>query len=472
MKQWQSVLHKKNHKENSMLDYRYVAQITVEAATPLAVASGKNDVLTDSPICVDANGLPCINGTSLAGVLRHQFAEENSKIEHIFGYQDQNNSENSEGSRIIVSNAHIIGENGEVIEGIVDPEKLKTQYFKHLLELPFRQHCKINHKGVSDKESHGKYDQQVVPKGARFRFEIELQGTKEDIKNWDSLLGTISRASFRIGGGTRKGFGKLEIIPHLSHTKIYDLRKSEDLQSYLDKSSSLNKNFSEEKLKLKAQNDNTWKIYTLSLEPENLWFFGSGLPDSDADMTPVYESTIVWENQNPKFIEKQILIPATSVKGAISHRVAYHYNRLKKFFADQTKNLEAHVGENNMVVRELFGHAKDSKNKQGHIGNVIFSDLFLKNEMDPKLLNHVSIDRFTGGAIDSALFTEKVLKQKERFELEMLVNTKVFRDEDIKKAFEFTIEDICKGMLPLGGGVMRGHGVFTGRCPQVEEKNQ
>jgi hypothetical protein len=35
-------------------------------------------------------------------------------------------------------------------------------------------------------------------------------------------------------------------------------------------------------------------------------------------------------------------------------------------------------------------------------------------------------------------------------------------DAHIKEAFENTLDDLCSGMLPLGGKVNRGHGVFEG----------
>ena len=46
--------------------------------------------------------------------------------------------------------------------------------------------------------------------------------------------------------------------------------------------------------------------------------FGSGFGDDEADMTPVVEKIINYEKQD--LIEEKVLIPASSVKGAISHR--------------------------------------------------------------------------------------------------------------------------------------------------------
>ena len=46
----------------------------------------------------------------------------------------------------------------------------------------------------------------------------------------------------------------------------------------------------------------------------------------------------------------------------------------------------------------------------------------MTSSKDTKVFDHVSIDRFTGGAIDSALFQEKTIASKETFILEILIN--------------------------------------------------
>ena len=51
---------------------RYIARFVVEAATPLAVGSGNKGLTIDRLVIKDANGLPFIPGTSLAGVVRHE----------------------------------------------------------------------------------------------------------------------------------------------------------------------------------------------------------------------------------------------------------------------------------------------------------------------------------------------------------------------------------------------------------------
>jgi len=60
------------------------------------------------------------------------------------------------------------------------------------------------------------------------------------------------------------------------------------------------------------------------------------------------------------------------------------------------------------------------------------------------------------------LFSEEVACCEETFEMSILVNKDAFITENVKTAFEKTLNDLCAGKLPLGGGTMRGHGCFSG----------
>ncbi|RMH63953.1 MAG: CRISPR-associated protein, partial [Calditrichaeota bacterium] len=56
---------------NEKLNMRYCARVLVEAVTPLKIGTGETVLNIDELVATDANGLPVIPGTALAGVLRH-----------------------------------------------------------------------------------------------------------------------------------------------------------------------------------------------------------------------------------------------------------------------------------------------------------------------------------------------------------------------------------------------------------------
>ncbi len=405
---------------------RYIAHITIEAQTPLKVGSSSSDFLQDSPIQKDWNGLPMILGTSIAGVLRKDFKGE---VSEIFGEDN--------GSKVIFSNALLLDENGKVCEDLLLE---KSDFLKIFDTLPLREHTAITEKGVA--KEHSKFDEEVVYKGTRFRFALEMLEEKEA---FEKLIEILQSPSFRVGGGSTKGFGKFRVL-ELSQV---ELSTPEDLAKY---SSSLNSLEAKTFDYIGVKSSSTHERYLLTVEPEDFFMFGSGFGDDDADQTPVLEKVLDYEKV--KLSENHILIPATSLKGAIAHRTAYHYNLQNKLFVGDDKA--------RLLISELFGEAKNSKkNIDGSKGKILFCDVYKLDRKDTKIFDHVAIDRFTAGAIAGALFQEKTTAQSDKWEIELMVEKDV--DEQYIKAFEATLDDVCSGHLPLGGAVTKGHGVFSGK---------
>ena len=401
---------------------RHIAHITIQADTPLKVGSNASDFLQDSPIQKDFNGLPMILGTSIAGVLRKDF--DDSLVDDIFG--------NENGSKVIFSNALLVDERNRVHEELLLE---KTDFLKIFDNLPIREHTAITEKGVA--KEHSKFDEEVVYKGTRFKFSIEV--IEDEKESFDKILKLLSSPLFRLGGGSTKGFGKFKIVEIQTQTYNKD--------NYENYSSSLN-HILKTPYKLEGQNDNNYTTYTLKIAPEDFFIFGSGFGDSDSDATPVYEKVV--DYANAKLSDGEILIPASSIKGAVAHRTTYHYNLLNKLFIGDKKARES--------TQEIFGEAKNSK--KGSKGKAIFSDCYKKDQKETKTFDHVAIDRFTGGAIDGALFQEKTIAQKDLWEIEILLHKDV--QGKVLEAFEKALIDITTGMLPLGGMTTKGHGVFIG----------
>lgn len=463
-----------DNKKEQKIDHRFLARIVIEAATPLAVHAGEKVVQTDAIVIRDVNGLPYIPGSSIAGVIRHAWKDVGNDVDILFGFQknskpEKENEPDGMGSRIIFSEARILNSQGQVVDGLkpdeIDKDPLLCQY----ADLPIRQHVRIDHRGVA--ADSGKFDEQVVFAGTRFCFEMEMIGNKSETETFNQLLAILNQSTFRLGGGSRKGFGKITI----KEIRYNELSISD--KYYLEKSSNMEESkgwYKEEPLTLK-ENDQQYQYY--QLRPEDFFLFGSGFGDDDADMTPVKEQKVEWENNIGTLKDYEYLIPASSVKGALAHRTAFHYNQLDEFFADgkSEEEIEAHTGTNNEAVRLLFGCEGDEKGEGKQRGNVLISDMFIKTAQD-KTLNHVAIDRFTGGAIDGALFSEKAAywysdnESDYPLRLEILIDEKTIDKMDktkVKekalKAFNMALDDLCNGLLPLGGGVNRGHGIFNGK---------
>ena len=476
-------MQKGGEKAMTQLNYRYLLRIILEANTPLQIGSGEKGIKTDSLVVRDVNDMPFIPGTTLAGLIAHSLG---SVKEDIMGSQEN-------GSRLIVTEAKLLDKNGDVMDGLVDWAELDAEnkdFLDNYKRLPIRQHVRIDDKGTA--KDGGKFDEEVVLKGSRFCFELELIGAKEDKEKINTLLSIILSPTFRIGSGSRSGFGDVKIVA--CYRKDIDLSIEDDMKLYLQKSSKLGSSWTgwetvnESELKRPDSCDG-WAHYKLTLQPEDFMLFGSGFadPDVNADMSYVRETYIKWSDDKGEIEEqkKTVLIPASSVKGALSHRTAFHYNKLSEVAILQDgklKNAETIddvIGKNNDAVKAIFGSEGEKvnnklENKQR--GNILISDVIKTTNATPKILNHVSIDRFTGGAIDGALFMEQTLYAKgESFDIDIMIANEAFAGEhgtNIQKAFEAALNDITSGMLPLGGGVNRGNGVFIGEAKKYNKENK
>ena len=446
-------------------DKRLLAHIVLEAETPLVISSGDKAVMTDSAILKDINGYPYIPGTTIAGILRHCIGEEKAK--DFFGLKEE---KTARGSKIIFSEGKIVGLDGKVLDGIVNGDH---EFESRFLRLPKRNHVRLNSKGVA--EDTGKFDEEVIFKGTRFAFDIEMVASGNDgqASVFNDVLNELGKDTFRIGGGSRSGFGKIKVVE--IKRRCLDLRQPGQLEVYLRQPSALNTNYEDwNSYEMSPQASAGWIKYDLTLTPVDFFSFGSGLGDNEVDATPVKESFIKWENGKGTFKDKDkdkdkaLLIPASSLKGAISHRVAFYYNVKYNYFAMSTpmEDFEEHTTDKNPAVRELFGY--QDANEGQKCGACLFSDIIGEYNVREKVFNHVKIDRFTSGAMDGALFSEKVIDGKGsgfQFKTSILIKKPTENIDTFNEAIdclEKALGDIDRGTLPLGGASGRGHGIF--RC--------
>ncbi len=440
-------------------NFRFLGRFICQADTPLFVGSGESSLTKDSLVVKDVNDLPFIPGTSLSGVLRNLIVQSKlmdaQTISAVFG-----SKENSTSSRLKISSAYFMVSNDHCSEIVEQNNSLIDNAKLVLSDLPKRQHVRLNEKGVSDNANHGLFDNEIVFKGARFIFELELEGDESDEEIWNCVLGVLQSGVLRVGGGTRNGWGRLKLLR--KSTAVFNLNNQSDLENYLELNPSLNsivqwQDFNDESVGLSSLTS-----YKLSLRAESFTFFSAGFGDDEVDNIPVSEHILQYSTNGIKLSEQSYhLIPATSVKGAISSRVNFHYNRLRGCFIDINANINKPILK---AQHELFGSSASDENPSA--GNIFLNDIFVQpvETSSTEVFNHVAIDRFTGGGIHGALFSEKVSNlQSANIDIDIQLVNRNYSD-DVISAFEKTLEDICTGLLPLGGGVTKGFGQFVGNC--------
>ncbi len=459
----------------------------------------------------DANGLPALPGSSIAGVLRHALAAlsgDNGEVEALFGAPIRPGSTpetraQGAGSRLTVSWAAIHDASDRPVDGLIVPGTPGDPVLAAARLGVLRDHVRIDHRGTA--EDAGKFEERLVGAGHRFTFELELLGDEANERAWQRLLGLLKWPGLRCGAGTRRGFGAFRVVRIQART--FDLRQSGDFRHYADLPVSLGEtaglaDVTETIPAVAAVPTATATL--VGFRPAEPWVFGGGTPTDTEDIAPVTESLIEWQDGRGRKVERPVhYLPASSVKGVLAHRLAWHYNRLAERWADAEDLArtfdgaptpdEAFDKARNPAVRALLGSVKaagDGRTSKdgrqggeqtpGRRGALLFDDAFLAGDPVPeRTVMHVAIDRFTGGVRAGALFEERVLQPDTwRTDYRIVVvdpenalngpgSPGVPADAGlIRKALRATLEDVAKGRLAFGAGGGRGNGGFV--CDRVE----
>ncbi len=443
--------------------FRYLARVCIEFETPFHVGAGREGATSDAAVATDASGLPAIPGSSIAGALRAAFtAAFPGQADAIFGFQKHRVAsadlpgDKGCGSRLSVSWAAIHDSHNQPVLGIPGPSRLEDSVLAAARRPAERDHVRLNHLGVAD--DRGKFDESCVQAGHRFTFDLELAGNPADAAAWAALLQLLGSPRLRLGGKTRRGLGRFKAVS--LRARAFNLAHRPDFLDYCRPDPPLGQPPA-------SQRDTAGTVAaTLVLAPRGYWMFGGGTDPADGvDMAPVRESRIVWHNHHGEPRENLVLIPASSIKGALSHRTAFHYNRLAGRFAGQAtpEMLARWTGENNEAIRALFGWCRGSAGDPGgQRGRILLDDAFLEADPPHQIIHHVAIDRFTGGALPSALFQEKPFWQGPPLTVALTVaEPEKITDPQIRAALACALQDLAEGRLALGAGAGRGLGFFT-----------
>lgn len=453
--------------------YLQIARMTVETLTPLSIGTGTSVGLFDTALLRDANGLPAVPGSSLAGVLRHLYRRHAacaSCTSRVFGSQNRV-------SPLSVSWGWIHDSRDRPVRGLLlekERERLTSDALlrRALEESPLaRDHVRLDARGVAD--GRGKFDRTSLPAGYRFTFELRWPTNDEQDTTLAELASLICLPDFRLGGATRRGLGKIRPVKVEICTLDLGEKKDRDVLADLDGKAQW------QELEPKWSSRDTVTA-TLELEPaDGGWRFGQGttwfgkrtVEGKPADLLPLTEEIVVW-NARGASLSRRLVLPGSGIKGALRHRTRFHALRLAGWFVDRNES-DAPAwfrGEREAEeVEELFGAAKDTeeeggrRRETGHAGRLLVDDVYLETqELKSAVVPHNSIDRFTGGVRRGFLFAEEVVTGKKKLRLGVTVLEASRVRPHVRRALVLALCDLANGRLPLGASAGRGHGFFEG----------
>lgn len=411
-------------------------RLTVES--PLLIGAGQDDDLADNDkdmhvlrvAAEDGEMKYIIPGTSLAGVLRDLMARQSEKLtSEIFG--DLSVMQSSlEVSDIVLENARLAYRDGVSID-----------------------------ENLGSAMDGAKYDYEAIERGAqgKLRLVMTLRGIhtanpeewaraelRPEVLNAVFYLKDCLEEGIRLGAMTAKGLGRVRVKE--LQAGLYDFLNPKDVAAWL--SQEVPEAGSAGRL---LQDRSSWSMADLGLTVEADFALRSSLIVRDYGTeagTKVIPSLKSGEDY---------VIPGTSIKGVLRHQAAY--------ILDSLGDRKDHMLDSLMGTAEAGTKTRETEGRRKSRFYVDEAYIASGKQTDVVAaeVTRNRIDRFTGGTIESALFTEKPLWQKDDRIPTVRLRFSVMGADDKEAGLTlFLLKDLWQGKVALGGEAGVGRGILKG----------
>jgi CRISPR/Cas system CSM-associated protein Csm3 (group 7 of RAMP superfamily) len=466
------------HEPSRRIVERVVITGQLRLLTPASLGNGDSDGLLDMPLSRDAaEGGPLLTGTSIAGALRNYLRlrkqgyrpkEDGDKASHdpterLFG--GRRSSDEGEQSPLIVDDARAVPH--AIVSEIRDNVRIEPQ--------------------TRTAQDGKKFDLELLPAGTTFDLRFELLIAKDDERK--ELLQALALAltgfeqkEISLGMRKRRGFGRCVVEGWQVQT--YNLVDREGLLAWLaadlgDEEGKWNlqptstgagpaaaalgvaqpDTDARQRFIIKARFELASPLLIRSEEPI--------IPDNSGREREYPDTTHLRSRRNGN--GQSPVLPGTSLAGALRARARRILNTLTEMQQETTMVQK--------MLDSVFGSDMDLRPKQKYASRLVVheSTIEARNE-DWLVQQRVGIDRFTGGAYDTALFSEAPLTSGE-VELEMVLQGRP-AGEGVTWDYQaevgvllLLLKDLWTGDLPLGGTSSIGRGRLRGISATLQDNH-
>ena len=390
-------------------------RIEFSLASPLIIGCGKNEN-TDNDVLTNNLGIPYIPGTAIAGVIRSSVedagVDDDSDMDKVFGFID---GEKSRESSILFYDANIVGSDRERFNISIRDSVALDEY-----------------KTAKDG---AKFDMEVLEPGVSFVTYAELN-EDDDIKDrqgmfWEAIKSIWKAEIITFGGKSTRGMGAVKVNSIKEAT--FDFSEKEDIKKWL---------------KFNMYEDNVWEdvtvetressgIYVLDLKLKLLGGISIRRYSTNVEEADYEQLTVMSPDKEDEDIP---VVPGTSWAGAFRHRIE-----------------ELAGGSGKALTDEWFGKVETGGNGNKTRSRITFSESQISGGAFKEITRN-AIDRFTGGAADGALYTEKTYYGGDT-ELKIVIKSDSI-DENFGNALAAAIADLHGDYLAVGGLTAVGRGLF------------
>ncbi|MCL4871913.1 MAG: hypothetical protein KJ063_23385 [Anaerolineae bacterium] len=463
---------------------RIIQRILIEGElvlqTPTSLGGGDSTDLTDMPLLVSLSDeqTPLLTGASLAGALRSYVRTremgylapepDHFKDDRVAYRRTQKQEWNSLAQTLF---------GGEYAESVTAGEQqiLMDQSAiliddalgeAHTIETRFGVMLTPQTRTAADDKL---FDTQLWPAGTTFPLRLELLIRESD--NADQLkqglaaaLDGLAKGEIMLGGRKRRGYGQVQVKQW--QVRTFDLQKVSDLLAWLEEGA---KPLNEQKsviteaniyqaLEVKAWEQDKRHSFTMkstfALDGSLLIRTANSQGDQVADFVHL----------QAKQVDGKLapVLSGTSLAGALRGR------------AHKIANTIANEQRAKTLIYDLFGPDMDdsewaktqANQKDGRVqpraSRLLVAETVIEHGITDRVQNRVSIDRFTGGARDTALFNEQPVWGKP--ETCITVDLRLLNPKPCEVGLLLLLlKDLWTGDLALGGESSVGRGRLKGK---------
>ncbi|MCB0112229.1 MAG: hypothetical protein KDE53_40175, partial [Caldilineaceae bacterium] len=307
---------------------------------------------------------------------------------------------------------------------------------------------------------------ELLEAGTRFDLHFELLVTDgkpaaQIVPYAIAALEGLAKGEIRLGLRKRRGYGRCQISEWT--VSRYQMKKPAELCAWLEVATldhrnaagkgTLHEAFAQV---FKAQPNSTVNTKdersqfemdaTFGLERSSL-LIRSGFGESDMGADVVHLHAL---DESGRL---RPVIPGTSWAGVVRHRTL----RIANTIAVTNNMDQERAGQ---IVEELFGRMPREDELVGCASRVTFDETYV-DKGQSLYQTRVRIDRFTGGAFESALFEEAPIYGTDKTRIGFRLHVRDPKKHEIGLLL-LALKDLWTGDLPIGGEVAVGRGRLTG----------
>ena len=422
---------------------RWVFTGRLKFVTAVAIAGDNSLSATDTPVLRDKRTNKfLLPGSTVAGALRNCLHERNNGYfssnkdnvtKELFGYSKDTES---------------------IISNIIFYDCLSENSYTEV-----RDGIEIGKNGITVDTA--KYDYEVIPANTEFNFRVDLlipENKNEEglLRPFMAILNDLENQKIRFGIKRTRGLGQCKVVNW--NFKRYNLASREGWDKWLaspvympfSNNSEHYKNILEA-VKTKTnflqntdkplEDKRTKAELKLDLEIENTFIIRANGQGQNAP-----DSVSLSSNGKP-------IVSGTSIAGCLRSRALYILEKVGLSENDANDRVEKIFGPSAASLR--------NKNTKAKASPIMVNECVIENS-SPVHITRVKIDRFTGGALDTALFDEQVqYGGKFSLNIELRDKQKQIEKENIGLLL-LLAKDLITGFLPIGAESSVGRGFLKG----------